>query len=300
MKDIIKIAFSLTIICVAAAVILGVVFAYTDHARKLTEEKNEHDAVQGLLGYSHGAKVPEDLKIYQVYRYVITDKEKKTLGYVLPLKDEKFVLVQVDLEGKPVSVTPLEGDAVKLADKVARDAAVKTALKGAPAVFADKFFVADKGAERLGYVVTGATQGFKSIIDLMISLDPKFTVTGVDIQKSEEDPGLGDEIKKPFFKNQFMGKTLDQLKELQVIKEPMPAAYKTALDPEKAKKAGMSPEQISKVEGEHVKDNIYALTGATISSRALTNGVKDTARKFVYRWDILNQAMEKQNVRAAF
>jgi Na+-translocating ferredoxin:NAD+ oxidoreductase subunit G len=300
MKDIFKIAFSLTIICVAAAVILGVVFAVTDHARKLTEEKNEHELVQGLLGYSHEKKAPEDLNIYQVYRYVITDKGKKTLGYVLPVKGKKFVLAQVDLEGNPVSVAPIEGDAVAMAEKASRDAAVAAVVKGPAAVFADKFFVADKGSERLGYVVPGATQGFKTVIDLMISLDPKFTVTGVEIQKSEEDPGLGDEIKKAFFRNQFVGKTLEQLKELQVIKEPMPGAYKTALDPEKAKKADMNGEQISKIKAEHVKDNIYALTGATISSRALTNGVKDTARKFVYRWDILKNAMEKQNVQAAF
>jgi electron transport complex protein RnfG len=300
MKDIFKITISLTVICVAAAVILGVVFAYTDQAKKLTEEKNEHELVQGLLGYSHDKKAPADLNIYQVYRYVITDKGKKTLGYVLPLKDKKSVLAQVDLEGNPVSVTPIEGDAIKLAEASARKSAVDAVLKGATAVFADKFFVADQGTERLGYVVPGVTQGFKTAIDLMISLDPKFTVTGVEIQKSEEDPGLGDEIKKAFFKNQFRGKAMEQLKELQVIKEPMPPAYKTALDPERAKIAGMSAEQISKIEAEHVKDNIYALTGATISSRALTNGVKDTARKFVYRWDILKNAMEKQNVQAAF
>ena len=52
----------------------------------------------------------------------------------------------------------------------------------------------------------------------------------------------------------------------------------------------MTPEQIREIKQKHLKDDIYALTGATISSRAVTNGVKDTVRKFVYRLDILNDA----------
>ncbi len=39
MKEIIKITLSLTGICIAAALILGAVFAKTEHARKENEEK---------------------------------------------------------------------------------------------------------------------------------------------------------------------------------------------------------------------------------------------------------------------
>ncbi len=56
----------------------------------------------------------------------------------------------------------------------------------------------------------------------MVSLAPDFTVTGVAILEMKEDPGLGDGIKKDYFRNQFVGKTQDLLKNLKVVKEPAP------------------------------------------------------------------------------
>jgi electron transport complex protein RnfG len=84
-----------------------------------------------------------------------------------------------------------------------------------------------------------------------------------------------------FFRNQFVGKTVEILKGLKVIKEPLPTDYLGVLEPAKAKRAGLTEDQIRTVKEKHFKDDIYALTGATISSRAVTNGVRDTVRKFV-------------------
>jgi Na+-translocating ferredoxin:NAD+ oxidoreductase subunit G len=298
MKDIIKIAVNLTIVCVAAAGILGFVFAQTDHARKVNDERRDKEVVQGLLV---GKTAPKGaLKIYSVSRYVISDGETTTLGYLVPLKDGKSSLIQVDLTGKPVKVIPVSLDESKLADKAARDAAVNAALGKAKAVYAETFSIGRLDDKPLGYVVPGVYQGFKPGVEIKIALNPKFTVTGVEIVRSEEDPGLGDEIKKPTFRNQFVDKTEDMLKELKVIKEPLPQDYAQALDPAKAKAAGLNSEKITEIKQKHAKDDIYALTGATISSRALTNGVKDTVKKFVYRLDILNNAIKQQNVQAAF
>ena len=59
-------------------------------------------------------------------------------------------------------------------------------------------------------------------------------------------------------------------------------------------------EQIKEIKAKHLNDNIYALTGATISSRALTNGVVNTVKKFVYRLDKLNEAVKKDQLSIAF
>jgi electron transport complex protein RnfG len=134
----------------------------------------------------------------------------------------------------------------------------------------------------------------------MVSLDPDFTVTGIAITESEEDPGLGAEIEQEYFRNQFKGKTLDMLKGLEVIKKPLPDEYLKALEPEKAKALGWEEAKIEEIRKKHVKDDIYALTGATISSRAVTKGVKDTVRKFVYRYDILKNAIKEKDVNVAF
>ena len=302
MKEIVKIVLSLTTVCVAAALILGAVFAKTDHLRKVNEEKLREDTIQSLLGYGTGVKKPGDLKIFDVYRYVITDDKGTTvLGYLLPLKEKGFALAEIDLSGKPGKVIPVTANAAQLAEPSSRDAAINAALpKGSKATYAETLSIANLGDKRLGYVVPGSTQGFKEAIKLMVSLDPDFNVTGMAIVEAKEDPGLGAEIQQDYFRNQFVGKTVDLLKSLKVIKEPLPTDYLEVLEPAKAKKIGLTQDQIREIKQKHVKDDIYALTGATISSRAVTNGVKDTVRKFVYRLDILTGALKQDKLQVAF
>ncbi len=302
MKDIFKITASLTGICIAAAIILGVVFANTEKARKQSEEKMNEETIQGLLGFGHGKTAPENLKIFPIHRYVLNDPSGATLlGYVLPTKEKGYVIAEIDLSGKPGKILPLNAEPAALAEPTTRDAAIKTALpKGYKANYADTVYIANIGDKRLGYVVPGVTQGFKTFIKLMVSLDPKFDLTGIAITESKEDPGLGAEIQQDFFRNQFVGKTQDILKGLKVVKEPLPEDYVPALEPEKAKRLGLTPDKIREIKEKHAKDDIYALTGATISSRAVTNGVKDTARKFVYRIDIVSNAIKQENIQVAF
>lgn len=302
MKEILRITASLTAVCLVSALILGAVYATTEHARKHIQEEMEQETRLSLLGFGEGEKAPADLKIYSVYRYVLQDEKGKTLlAYLIPLKDKGYALAEIDLEGKPGKVIQIKAEASELNEQASRDKVVMSALpKGYKATYAETIYVADQSGKRLGYVLTGVTQGFKTFVDYMVSLTPDYTIKGVAVTKHEEDPGLGAEITQNFFKNQFIGKTAEMLKNLQVVKEPLPPDYAMALQPAKAKKAGMSKEQVSEIMKKHVKDNIYALTGATISSRALTNGVKNTVRKFVYRLGILSEAIKQDNLTVAF
>jgi electron transport complex protein RnfG len=301
MKDILKITASLTIVCVAAAFILGFVNKVTDHARKETEEKMETQTRMRLLGYGEDKKIPENLKVYAIYRYVITKGDQTTLGYIVPLKDKKHALVQVDLSGKALKTFPINEDDAKLAEKGPRDAAVNQVLGSeGKGTYAETFYIANLGAERVGYVAPSVTQGFKTAVRFMVGFDPKFSIKGIAITKHEEDPGLGEEITKDYFRNQFVGKTADGLKDLAVIKEPLPEDYLVALEPAKAQKLGKTEKELTAIKEKHAKDQIYALTGATISSRAVTNGVKEATRKFVYRLGILSDAVKSRNVETAF
>jgi Na+-translocating ferredoxin:NAD+ oxidoreductase subunit G len=302
MKDTIKITASLTGVCILAALILGAVFAKTDHARKENEERMKEETIHSLLRFGEDAKGSADLKVYSVHRYVVRDeKGTMSLAYLVPEKDKGFALVGVDLSGKAGKVVPVPGDAAVMAEEATRNRAVEGVLpKGSKATYADTTYVANVGDKRLGYVVPGVTQGFKTFVKYMVSLDPKFTLMGVAITESEEDPGLGAEIQKNYFRNQFVGKSLDVLKELKVVKEPLPPDYLPVLEPAKAKLAGLTPDQIREIKAKHIKDDIYALTGATISSNAVTNGVKSTVKKFVYRLGILDEAIKQENVKVAF
>jgi len=94
----------------------------------------------------------------------------------------------------------------------------------------------------IGYIAEGYGKGYSSYIHILTSVDKNFIVKKISILGHGETPGLGDEIEKDYFINQFEGKTSDNL---IVIK-------------------GEAPDQIE------------AITGATISSRAVAeDGVKN-------------------------
>ena len=94
-----------------------------------------------------------------------------------------------------------------------------------------------------GYVVRVAPNGFGGAIDLMVGVDVSGAVTGVAIVSQSETASLGANCTREDFRAQFTGKT--------------------------------GTLSVSKDGGE-----IEALTGATVTSRAVTEGV-NTALEFV-------------------
>jgi Na+-translocating ferredoxin:NAD+ oxidoreductase subunit G len=99
-----------------------------------------------------------------------------------------------------------------------------------------KYFIMKKGGDTIGYVIQSFGKGYSSYIDTFIATDKDFKVQKISILHHGETPGLGDEIETDWFKNQFKDKSIEHLK---VIK------------------------------GE-TKEDIQAISGATISSRAVT------------------------------
>ena len=62
----------------------------------------------------------------------------------------------------------------------------------------------------------------------------------------------------------------------------------------------MTKEHIAEIQRKYKVQDIYAITASTISSKAVTNGVKGIAKKFAYRIGKLDSVLEKQKIRAAF
>jgi electron transport complex protein RnfG len=93
---------------------------------------------------------------------------------------------------------------------------------------------------QIGYLVESYGKGYSSYPHILVAIDNDFMVLKMNVLGHGETPGLGDEIEVPEFKDQYRGKDLDHL---VVIK------------------------------GE-TEDKIEAITGATISTRAVTEGVR--------------------------
>lgn len=92
------------------------------------------------------------------------------------------------------------------------------------------------GDTAVGLAVKVAPRGYSGEIVMLVGVDPELRIKGMKILGQRETPGLGTNVEKPKFQRQFIDK-----------------GVKDAFEPKK---------------------DIDAITGATISSRAVCEGVK--------------------------
>ncbi|MCE5263018.1 MAG: RnfABCDGE type electron transport complex subunit G [Deltaproteobacteria bacterium] len=92
------------------------------------------------------------------------------------------------------------------------------------------------GGQAVGFAVKVAPRGYGGEIVMLVGVDPELQIKGMKILSQRETPGLGTNVEKPKFQKQFIGKGI-----------------KDAFEPKK---------------------DIDAITGATISTRAVCEGVK--------------------------
>ena len=135
---------------------------------------------------------------------------------------------------------PIAQRAAEAAD-VARRASFMEAdsfekMELAPDSGVDACYLAKKDGELLGYVVQVTVTGFGGPVEIQVGMDLDQTITGINVggSKFAETPGLGEKAKKPEFTEQFKGLTI--------------------------------PTQLG-------TDGLDAITGATITSGAVTSGV---------------------------
>lgn len=101
-----------------------------------------------------------------------------------------------------------------------------------------------KNGELIGYALKVSPKGYGGTVEIMVGISTKGSIGGIKILSHSETPGLGAKASEPDFSDLFTGKSID--KKLEVVK------------------------------GKASNDNeIDAITGATITSRAVTNGVND-------------------------
>lgn len=298
MKDIITIIVRLTVSCLLAATVMGLCFIFTSNAKKHNEHVKEQQVMYELLGYKGGATVPDSMAMHAVYRYVISNSEKQSIGYLVPSGDGgegDFLFVNIDLDGTLLESKPVALSAGDALEAESRNKAVVAAVSPGNVVnFADQTIVVTENGNRIAYLLGGKFQGFKTFINVMLAVDPAFSLVGMEILEHEEDPGLGAEIEQDYFKNQFKGKPFEALKTVDVLKAPIPEDYFKALT------GKVGEEDIMSFREQYKDKDIYAITGATISTKAVANGVKGIVRKFAYRVTVLDKVLKEQQLAVSF
>jgi Na+-translocating ferredoxin:NAD+ oxidoreductase subunit G len=298
MKNIITIVIRLTVSCLLAASVMGLCFIFTSNAKKHNEHVQEQKVIYELLGYKGGAKIPDSMALHEVYRYVITGGDKQSIGYLVPQghgKETGFLFVNIDLTGALLASKAVTLSAAEALEPKIRGKAIEQAAgPGYTVKFADQTIVVTEDGKRIAYLLGGKFQGFKTFVNVMLAVDPKFTILGLEVLEHEEDPGLGAEIDQDYFKNQFKGKPFEALKAIEVVKAPLPADYLDALN------GKIGEEEIVKFREQYKDKAIYALTGATISSKAVSEGVKGIVTKFAYRLNVLDKILKEQQLAVSF
>ena len=108
----------------------------------------------------------------------------------------------------------------------------------------DIYTIYSDGA-KIGYAFLAVGKGYGGDIDILVGLEDETTIKGISIVSHSETPGLGSRITESFFTDQFAGLSIDEV-------------------------------ALKRNGGE-----VDAITGSTISSRAVINAVRDTAMEKV-------------------
>lgn len=296
MKDIFTIVFRLTLSCVLAGTVMGTTFVLTNKAKKHNEHVKEQRVAYSLLGFE--GEVPESVTMETAYRYVLSRGGEQFIGYLMPQRDSKdggYSFLQLDLAGNLAEKYRVDITAEQAASPKERDLGIASALpSGVEMRFAEQFKIVFRDNVRSAYLISGKFPGFKTHIAVMMALDSDFSIIGFEVLEHEEDPGLGGEIEQPYFKNQFKKKPYEVVKDLEVVKAPIPDEYLDALE------VKIPKEDVEQVMQQHRRDDIYALTGATISTVAVTEGLKGMIKKFAYRVKVLDSVIDNQQIAVSF
>ena len=135
-------------------------------------------------------------------------------------------------------------------EKQQKEAAFREVSAGADefiVVTPDKVWEAFRKKEKAGHVFLTQVQGYGGPITLAFGTDSDGAVTGLRVLNHTETPGLGAKITTAQFRDQFKNRRPEQL----VLKKDDPA-----------------------------KGRIDAITGATITSRAVTKTMRSTLESF--------------------
>ena len=118
----------------------------------------------------------------------------------------------------------------------------------------------DAQGGRVGWVIKAAGQGFADKIELLIGLDAESNqITGLYVLDQKETPALGNKIIEPAWRAQFAGLWFSG--PVRVVKVPLP---RTDAEAESLRK----------------KNQVAAVTGATVSSVSVANIVNRAVGQF--------------------
>ena len=155
----------------------------------------------------------------------------------------------------------------------------------------DPYWIGEKEGTIVGYAFKGSTKGYSSDIDFIVAVNSAGVILGLTVLSQEETPGLGTRVQevvsKKYLWNGLFGEAekdtpwfTKQFKGINVTKDvTIDDSEEWHIADDESKKVLLN------------NNNITAITGATISTKAVCKGIKKHAYKYL---SVLNTKQEKQ------
>jgi electron transport complex protein RnfG len=269
-RELARIVTSMTVACLVGAAVLGAVYLGTDRYRRAATEATERAAIRSMLGLEEGARLLEVRQYLDPGRRRVVYRAAAFGGTSGQAREVTFTLDGAEASERSVLASaPVSDSLVPLG----------------------RMFVASQAGRPAGFVVEGETRGYKNRIRLFVAMKPDFEIVDMRVVEHEEDPGLGAEVAQSWFREQYVGRSSEEIAKMTVSRDPMPEDWKAALVA-LAKRAPDGPARHRELLSRERTRPIYAVTGATISSRAVTEGVRNTVDHFRRRWWLLAPHLE--------
>ncbi|GAA0697990.1 RnfABCDGE type electron transport complex subunit G [Paraclostridium ghonii] len=119
----------------------------------------------------------------------------------------------------------------------------------------EEVYQGEKGGEVVGYTIKTTPKGYGGKVEVMVGISNDGKISGVKVGNHSETPGLGSKAADPLFKDQYNGKSVE------------------------------TPLNVVKGNASNESD-IVAISGATITSKAVTAGVN--AAMDVYKQKLIS------------
>ncbi len=132
------------------------------------------------------------------------------------------------------------------------------------------------GGAVAGYALAAERQGYQSLLKVLVGIDPAGTIQGIKVLEQAETPGLGARVDEVEARGTLWGRIAGMFRGTVAAAEAEPAQPWF-----QAQYKGLTPGELKLLGAGQDGRGIHALTGATITSRACTDAVRDSIGLFL-------------------
>jgi electron transport complex protein RnfG len=131
-----------------------------------------------------------------------------------------------------------------------------------------------KNGEVVGYAILGERQGYQSVLKVLVGINPGGIIQGIKVLQQAETPGLGARIDEVQTKETLWTYLASLFKKHDAVVADQQPWFQEQY-------RGLSANELVLLKASQKGRGIHAITGATITSRALTQAVRDSIEAFL-------------------